>query len=211
VVVHNAPNPQDTRPRLWRQATAALQSAAHAGQRGPAAVAYWNLRATAERLYRQEAQARVGEAIASIGLEAKSLESPQIGVIPSLGGRSQVEVFRDWIIYGQEAHDVDATTRGQVGSLAEPIVVALPSGHPLSRHRRIRREQVAGLPLVYFPRHQSPGYHDRCVAQVYGSAEPNIVPTEPADERMLVAVAEGTGITLVLAARAARFSDVGMG
>ena len=35
----------------------------------------------------------------------------------------------------------------------EPIVVALPSGHPLSRHRRIRRDQVAGLPLVYFPRH----------------------------------------------------------
>jgi hypothetical protein len=25
-----------------------------------------------------------------------------------------VEVFRDWIIYGEEAHDVDATTRGDV-------------------------------------------------------------------------------------------------
>jgi DNA-binding transcriptional LysR family regulator len=92
----------------------------------------------------------------------------------------------------------------------EPIVVALPSGHPLSRHRRIRRDQVAGLPLVYFPRHQSPGYYDRCVAQVYGSAEPNIVRTEPADERMLVAVAEGTGITLVLAARAATLRHPGV-
>jgi hypothetical protein len=96
------------------QATAALQAAAHAGQRGAAAVAYRNLRATAERLYLQEAQARIGEAMASLGLDARSLESPQIGVISSLPGRGQVEVFRDWIIYGREAHDVDATTRGEV-------------------------------------------------------------------------------------------------
>jgi hypothetical protein len=69
---------------------------------------------------------------------------------------------------------------------------------------------VAGLPLVYFPHHQSPGYYDRCLAQVYGSAKPNIVRTEPADERMLVAVAEGAGITLVLAARAATLRHPGV-
>ena len=85
----------------------------------------------------------------------------------------------------------------------EPIVVALPSGHRLSRRRRIRRDDMVGLPLVYFPRHQSPGYCDRCLAQVYGSATPNIVRIEPAEERTLVAIAEGAGITLLLAARAA--------
>jgi DNA-binding transcriptional LysR family regulator len=37
----------------------------------------------------------------------------------------------------------------------EPIVVALPSAHPLSQRRRIRREDLAGLPLVYLPRHQA--------------------------------------------------------
>jgi hypothetical protein len=96
------------------QATAALQNAAHSGQRGASAVAYRNLWATAEREYPQEVQAQVGEALASIGLDASSFESPQIGVISSLDGRRKVEVFRDWIIYGQEAHDVDATTRGDV-------------------------------------------------------------------------------------------------
>jgi len=98
------------------QATVALQNAVHAEQRGAAAVAYRNLEATAKREYPEGAQAkaRVAEALASIGVDVKSFESPRIGVILSLQGPSQVEVFRDWIIHGQEAHDVDATTRGDV-------------------------------------------------------------------------------------------------
>ena len=82
-------------------------------------------------------------------------------------------------------------------------MVALPSGHPLSRRRRIRREELAGVPLVFFPRHYSPGYYERSLSQVYGSATPpNIVRTEP-EERGLVGVSEGTGVGLVLAERAA--------
>jgi DNA-binding transcriptional LysR family regulator len=42
---------------------------------------------------------------------------------------------------------------GCVEISAEPIAVALPSTHPLSRRRRIRREDLLGVPLVYFPRH----------------------------------------------------------
>src|SRR5262249_27361581 len=69
---------------------------------------------------------------------------------------------------------------GYVEIATEPIVVALPSGHPLTRRRRVRREELAGVPLVFFPRHYSPGYYDRVHAQVYGSVTaPNIVRTEP--------------------------------
>src|SRR5436190_6469309 len=32
----------------------------------------------------------------------------------------------------------------------EPLVVAVPSAHPLSKRRRIRRQDLAGVPLVYF-------------------------------------------------------------
>lgn len=96
------------------QATAALQKAAQSGERGAAVVAFRNLGTTARSAYPQEARAKVDEALASIGLEQKSFESPKIGAIAALKGASQVEVFRDWIIYGQEAHDVDATTRGDV-------------------------------------------------------------------------------------------------
>jgi LysR substrate binding domain len=86
----------------------------------------------------------------------------------------------------------------------EPIVIALPSGHALSRRRRIRRDELGGLPLVFFPRHQSPGHYDRCLSQIYGSAgAPTIVRLEPSEERTLVGVAEGAGISLLLAARAA--------
>jgi DNA-binding transcriptional LysR family regulator len=85
---------------------------------------------------------------------------------------------------------------------AEPFVVAMPSGHPLSRRRRLRREALLGVPLVYFPRHNSPAFYDSSLAQVYGVAEPPIVRTEPNEERMLIAVSEGAGFTMLLAARA---------
>jgi DNA-binding transcriptional LysR family regulator len=84
---------------------------------------------------------------------------------------------------------------------AEAIVVAMPSGHPLSRRRRLRREDLLGLPLVYFPRHNSPAFYDSSLTQVYGAAEPPIVRTEPNEERMLIAVSEGAGVTMLLAAR----------
>jgi DNA-binding transcriptional LysR family regulator len=92
----------------------------------------------------------------------------------------------------------------------EPIVVALPSGHPMSRRRRIRREELADVPLVFYPRHNSPGFYDSLLSQVNGTATPNIVRTEPDEERMLLAVAEGAGITMLLADRTAtlRFSGV---
>jgi DNA-binding transcriptional LysR family regulator len=85
----------------------------------------------------------------------------------------------------------------------EPLVVAVPSGHPLSKRRRIRRQDLAGVPLVYFPRQNSPGVYDRGLSQVYGSAAPDIVRTEPTEERILVAVAEGAGISLFVEERAA--------
>jgi DNA-binding transcriptional LysR family regulator len=85
----------------------------------------------------------------------------------------------------------------------EPLVVAIPSGHPLSKRRRVRREDLAGVPLVYFPRQNSPGVYDRGLSQVYGSVAPDIVRTEPTEERILVAVAEGAGITLFVKERAA--------
>jgi DNA-binding transcriptional LysR family regulator len=85
----------------------------------------------------------------------------------------------------------------------EPLVVALPSRHPLSRRRRIRREDLASVPLVYFPRQYSPGVYDSGLSQVYGAETPDIVRTEPTGERVLVAVSEGAGISLVVEEQAA--------
>jgi DNA-binding transcriptional LysR family regulator len=84
----------------------------------------------------------------------------------------------------------------------EPLVVVIPSAHPLSKRRRIRRDDLAGVPLVYFPRQNSPGVYDRGLSQVYGPTAPDIARTEPTEERMMVAVSEGVGITLLPEVRA---------
>ncbi len=99
---------------------------------------------------------------------------------------------------------------GCVDIANEPIVVAMPRTHPLCRRRRIRREDLAGVPLVYYPRHNSPAFYDSSLSQVYGAVAPEIVRTEPNEERMLIAVSEGVGTIMLLAARTAtlRFSGV---
>lgn len=85
----------------------------------------------------------------------------------------------------------------------EPIVVGLPSNHPLTKRRRLRKDHLSDHPLVYFPRRTDPGLHDRMLTEVYGPDDvPDIVRLEPSDDRRIVAVAEGTGLTLLLQSRA---------
>ncbi|MFK3669865.1 hypothetical protein ACI2IX_06800 [Leifsonia aquatica] len=92
------------------EAKAAL-AAAPAG--GATVVAYRNLEATARRLQPAEAPALIAAAVSEACVDPAALESPWLGAVAAVGG-GQVEFFADWVIYGQEAHDVDASTRGQV-------------------------------------------------------------------------------------------------
>jgi DNA-binding transcriptional LysR family regulator len=92
----------------------------------------------------------------------------------------------------------------------QPLIVALPSAHPLSRRRRLHREQLASVPLVYIPRRNSPGVYDSILAQVYGDRPPETLRTEPTMERVLVAVSEGVGVTLLLEERAAMLRRSGV-
>ena len=92
------------------EATAAL---ATAGAGGAALVAFRNLEATAKRWHPEEVQGRVNEALESINFNRAVLDSPRFGSGHALGAGGSIEVYRDWIIFGQESHDVDVTTRGQ--------------------------------------------------------------------------------------------------
>src|SRR5579859_572120 len=104
----------------------------------------------------------------------------------------------------------DAPEVGCLEVAREPLVVAIPGPHPLSRRRRIRLDDLPGIPLVWFPRHNSPGFYDSSLSQMYGDLDPDIVRIEPNEERMLIAVSEGVGITMLLAGRTAtlRFPGV---
>ena len=138
---------------------------------------------------------------------------PRVEIIPESGSTEQnIERLRsaqlDVAFLLAPLEDVPGV--GCLELATEPVVVALPSGHSLSRRRRIQREELADLPLVFHPRHNSPGFYDSLLSQVYGTAAPNIVRTEPNEERMLLAVSEGAGVSLLLADRTAtlRFSGV---
>jgi hypothetical protein len=93
------------------QAKAAL---AAAGTGALALVAYRNLEQTAKQWDPANVQGRMNQIFGEIGFDPSSVSrTPRFGTVNAVGGGA-IEVFRDWIIFGQEAHDVDLTTRGQV-------------------------------------------------------------------------------------------------
>ena len=78
----------------------------------------------------------------------------------------------------------------------EPIMVAMRRGHRLAKRRRVRRDDLRGEPLVFFPRDAAPGLWETILEQVYRDRRPVIMRAEPDEEHMLAAVADG-GITLL--------------
>ncbi|RFU38008.1 LysR family transcriptional regulator [Actinomadura logoneensis] len=86
----------------------------------------------------------------------------------------------------------------------EPVVAAVPSGDPLARKRRLRRRDVAGRPLVWWPREHGPRMWDRMLDEVFGEGvRPEVAHSEPEEEHMLFAVAQGRGISFVTEGKAA--------
>src|SRR5690606_15749227 len=51
---------------------------------------------------------------AEIGFNIEAASSPRFGYLPTMTPGLFVEVFRDWVIFGNQAHDVDASTSGHV-------------------------------------------------------------------------------------------------
>lgn len=92
------------------QAAAAL-AAAPAG--GAALVAYRNLESTVTKFYGMNAPARLEWELSRIEFDTETIAAQQFGYVPSLAG-GNVEIFPGWVVFGQEAHNVDATTRGVV-------------------------------------------------------------------------------------------------
>lgn len=79
----------------------------------------------------------------------------------------------------------------------EELLVALPAGHPWADRPAVPFRAVAAEPLVFFPR-ESGGLWESIIHAVYPAGRtPHITREEPDEAHMLMAVAEGHGITLV--------------
>jgi DNA-binding transcriptional LysR family regulator len=79
----------------------------------------------------------------------------------------------------------------------DDVMVALPSGHPLTDRNQLTPAEIANEPLVYFPVEHAPGMWKLMLDAVYGKGEPPIVRSEPEEALMLAAVATGAGISLL--------------
>jgi DNA-binding transcriptional LysR family regulator len=81
----------------------------------------------------------------------------------------------------------------------EPMVCVLPKGHRLTRRSTVRREDLLGERLVWWPEEHGPGAWQDVLRDVYGEPPwPPIARVEPEEERIVSAVAEGAGISLIM-------------
>jgi DNA-binding transcriptional LysR family regulator len=84
----------------------------------------------------------------------------------------------------------------------EPMVCVLPKGHRLTGRRRVRPEDLRDEPLVWWPESHGPGAWREVRREVYGDPPWRpIARTEPEEERIVHAVAEGAGISFIMLER----------
>lgn len=82
--------------------------------------------------------------------------------------------------------------------LREPFIVAIPVGHTLTNHRTLSVQVVAQEPIVLFPRHLAPEFHDTVVGMFRRARLHLNVAHEAAEyQTMTSLVAAGLGISVV--------------
>jgi hypothetical protein len=74
-------------------------------------VALRNVEDAANRAFGAAGPQMSADAVAAIGVDRASFSSERIGNLAVLGAGVWLELFRDWIILGQEGHDIDEHTR----------------------------------------------------------------------------------------------------
>ncbi|MDB5761720.1 MAG: transcriptional regulator, LysR family [Herminiimonas sp.] len=82
----------------------------------------------------------------------------------------------------------------------EPLVVALPTRHPLAKKRKISFADLRSERLFWFERRLNPGFYDYCEAffEKIGF-KPDKIPEPPDHHILLGLISEGQGIALIAA------------
>jgi DNA-binding transcriptional LysR family regulator len=91
---------------------------------------------------------------------------------------------------------------GELRLAREPMVCVLPRGHRLTRRTTVRPSDLRGEPLVWWPEEHGPGAWREVRREVCGEPPwPPLARTEPEEERIVSAVAEGAGISFIMLER----------
>lgn len=82
--------------------------------------------------------------------------------------------------------------------LSEPLVLALPAGHPAAMHETVRFEEVASEPLLIFPRGVAPSLFDAVLARYHaGGCAPRIAQEAIQLQTIVSLVSAGMGVAWV--------------
>src|SRR5262245_33242637 len=93
----------------------------------------------------------------------------------------------------------------------EPQVLALPAGHALAASEAVAFAELAGEPIVLFPRELDPDTYDRIVhACATQGFTPNVVQEAPNLQALIGLVASGLGVAFVAASTAAALQPAGV-
>ena len=144
-------------------------------------------------------------------------DSAALSVLPSAirRFRSVMPTVHLDLVEGSTAAQIDAVVRDLVdlavvrGPVAQPalrtevvlresFLAALPESHPLAGLAEIELRALAGVPMVLFPRHLAPEFHDTIVALCRAADFTPLVGYEGAEyQTILSLVAAGLGVSLV--------------
>lgn len=116
---------------------------------------------------------------------------PQFAAL--LAGQIDVGFVRDEPIHAQDSHNLRLSVIDR-----EPLLLALPSGHPLSGRSSLHLTEVAGDAFVSQPRELAATLYDRLVKLATRAGfQPSIIQHAQQINGLLALVAAGLGLALV--------------
>ena len=121
-----------------------------------------------------------------------------------LGSSDQIAAVQSGALDAGYVYGMGKVARelGQLQVGLVDLVLAIPSGHALTKVKKLRLRDLIDVPLILFPKRASPVFFDRLIAECArgGLKAPRVV-QETADESiMLSMVACGIGVAIVSSA-----------
>jgi DNA-binding transcriptional LysR family regulator len=82
--------------------------------------------------------------------------------------------------------------------MREPMILALPESHPLSKYETLPLHVLAGEPLIMFPRQSQPELHDEIMSSLRSAGgEPHVAQEAGGGPARVALAAAGLGLALV--------------